>query len=262
MNPLAFSTLACPTWTFDRILQAAQEYGYQALELRGLQDEMDLPYAEPFTSANRNATRQRVEDAGLSICCVSSSGIVANANLDHVKRHAELAHDLGCPIVRVFGGKLPEELPHAEAVSNAAATLRSFGDAAQEAHVSIVLETHDSFSKGEQVAELLNATQHPAVFSLWDLHHPYRQGETPETTYNYLKSSLRYVHVKDSKDGVYTLMGEGDVPLEPMLKLVLDGGYTGPLSVEWEKRWHPTIADPETALPQYAKALRAYMEQH
>ena len=176
MNALAFSTLACPTWALDRIVQAAQQFGYQALELRGLQDEMDLPRATPLTPANRAASRRLIEDAGLSVCCVSSSGVVAQANLHHVQAHAELARDLNCPLVRVFGGNLPQDAPHADAVARAADTLREFGDAAQSAGVAIVLETHDAFSTGAQVAELLQATQHPAVFALWDLHHPYPTG--------------------------------------------------------------------------------------
>ncbi|MCA1595518.1 MAG: sugar phosphate isomerase/epimerase, partial [Chloroflexi bacterium] len=74
-----------------------------------------------------------------------------------------------------------------------------------------------------------------------------------------LRPTLRHLHVKDGRDGRYTLMGEGDVPVEPMLDLALDGGYTGPIAVEWEKRWHPEIADPEVALPQYAQKLSAYL---
>ena len=262
MNPLAFSTLGCPAWTLDRILQAATEYGYDAIELRGLLDEMDLPLAPPFTPQNRAATRRQIDDSGVAVCCVSSSGVVAKGNIDHVRAHAELARDLGCPLVRVFGGNLPDGVPHAEAVAHAADTLRAFGDAAaREAGVALVLETHDAFSTGTQVAELLAATQHPAVFSLWDLHHPYRQGEAIEDTHRYLAPTLRHIHVKDGRqDGAYTLMGKGDVPLTAMLDLILGGGYTGPLSLEWEKRWKPDIAPPEAAFPQYAQALRAYLD--
>ncbi len=244
----------------DRIIEAAREYGYDALELRGLQSAMDLPQAAPLTKGNRSASRRRIEDAGLSVCCVSSSGVVGEGNLDHVQAHVELARDLGCPVVRVFGGGLKPDVPRDEALSRAATTLRAFGDAAQAADVAIVLETHDAFSTGEQVAELLHATQHPAVFALWDLHHPYRQGESPATTYRHLGQSVRHVHVKDGTDGAYTLMGEGDVPLKEMLDLLLDGGYNGPLSLEWEKRWHPELPAPEVALPQYAAALRSYMD--
>ncbi len=260
MNPLAFSTLGCPTWDLERIVSAAQEYGYQSLELRGYLSEMDLPKAEPFAPGSRAATRRRIEDAGLSVCCVSSSGVVASANLDHVKAHAELARDLGCPVVRVFGGKLPEDAPRAEGIARFAETLRAFGDAAQGQGVTVVLETHDSFSTGAEVAELLTAAQHPAVFSLWDLHHPYRQGEPIEETHRLLAPTIRHVHVKDGKSGSYTLLGEGDVPVFPMLDLALGGGYAGPISLEWEKRWKPDIADPEVAFPQYARALREYLE--
>lgn len=259
MNALAFSTLGCPAWDLDRILSAATEYGYDAVELRGYLNQMDLPLADPFTPANRAETRQRFADAGIAICCVSSSGVVEKANLDHVKSHAELAGDLGCPNVRVFGGKLPADQSHADGIARFAETLRSFGDAAQAAGVAIVLETHDSFSKGSEVAELLAATAHPLVFSLWDLHHPYRQGETPEETHNYLAPTMHHLHVKDGRDGAYTLLGEGDVPIFRMLDLALSGGYTGPISLEWEKRWHPEIPDPEVAFPQYAKGLREYL---
>jgi sugar phosphate isomerase/epimerase len=36
-------------------------------------------------------------------------------------------------------------------------------------------------------------------------------------------------------------------------------GYAGWLSVEWEKRWHPDLAEPEVALPHFAKILRSWM---
>ena len=258
-NPLAFSTLGCPDWDIDRIVSAARDYGYQSVELRGYLSEMDLPLATPFTPQNRAETRRKFEDAGVGICCVSSSGIVAKGNVDHVQSHAELARDLNAPAVRVFGGKLPDDVPHDEAVAHAAESLRAFGDAAQNAGVYIVLETHDSFSTGAQVAELLTVTAHPAVFSLWDLHHPYRQNESIEGTDRYLSPTLRHVHVKDGLPGTYTLLGDGDIPVFPMLDLILDGGYQGPISLEWEKRWKRDIADPEIAFPQYARVLRDYL---
>ena len=179
MNQLAFSTLGCPAWDIDTILARALEYGSDAIELRGYLDQMDLPLAAPFTHGERENTRRRFADAGVVFCCVSSSGVVAQGNVDHVRAHAELARDLGAPYVRVFGGKLPPDLPRDEGIARFADTLRRFGDAAAENGVALVLETHDDFSTGAQVAELLAATTHPAVFALWDLHHPYRQGENP-----------------------------------------------------------------------------------
>lgn len=252
-NALAFSTLGCPAWDLDQILRGAVEYGYDAVELRGYRSEMDLPKAAPFTPENRQETRRRFTDTGIAVCCVSSSGVVAQGNLDHVKAHCELAHDLGCPHVRIFGGR-PES--PAVAVEN----LRAFADAAAAAGVALVLETHDDFSTGATVAALLAEATHPAVFSLWDLHHPFRQGEPIEETHRLMAPTLRHVHIKDGRDGHYTLLGEGDVPVFAMLDLALGAGYTGPISLEWEKRWHPELPDPEVAFPQYAKGVRAYLK--
>lgn len=233
----------------DRILAAAAASGYGAIEWRGYLGEMYLPRATPFLPENRAATRRRFADAGIGVCCLGSSAVVGKGNVDEVKDYAALAHDLGCPLVRIFGGT--PETP-AQAVAN----LTAFGEAAADAGVALALETHDAFSTGATVAALLEQAAHPAVFSLWDLHHPYREGEAIEETYRLLAPTLRHTHVKDSKDGRCTLLGEGDVPIGAMLSLLQKGGYTGVVSVEWEKRWHPEIADPSIAFPQHADALR------
>src|SRR5205823_4503857 len=130
---LAFSTLGCPEWDLGQILTAAREWGYDGVEWRGYQVEMELPKAPIFKPAARAA-----------------------------------------------------------ALPGMAAFLRELGEIAAEHDVSIVLETHDAFSTGAQVAELLRETGHPAVGALWDLHHPYREGEPPETTVQLLGPYLRH----------------------------------------------------------------------
>src|SRR5688500_14104128 len=41
--PIAFSTLGCPSWSWNTILDQADRLGYAAIELRGVAGEMDLP---------------------------------------------------------------------------------------------------------------------------------------------------------------------------------------------------------------------------
>ncbi len=262
MNQLAFSTLGCPAWDLDRIIHAALDYGYDALEWRGYLADVDLTQAEPFLVGNLAETRRRLDEAGLKSACVSSSGVVAKGNTDHVKSHVEIARALDCPFVRVFGGAAADGETRADASPRFAENLRVFADAAQDAGVQIVLETHDDFSTGVHVAELLALTDHPAARSLWDLHHPFRQGEAPEGTLRALAPTLAYVHVKDGlPPDSYTLMGSGDIPIPAMLALLRAHGYAGPVSVEWETRWKPEIAAPEIALPQYATALRRVLAE-
>lgn len=260
---LAFSTLGCPEWDLDQILLAAREGGYNGIEWRGYQAEMELPRASIFTPAERADTRQRFRDAGLECACLSSSIRLAEPTPERREReraalweYAELARFLDCHLVRVFGGNLPSGVERAAALPEMGAFLRELGEIAAHHGITVVLETHDAFSTGAQVAELMREADHPAVGALWDLHHPYREGEPPETTVQLLAPYLRHTHVKDSRGGRYCLMGEGDVPLGSMLGLLREHGYDGWISLEWEKRWHPEIVPPEEAFPQYARKLR------
>jgi fatty-acyl-CoA synthase len=72
------------------------------------------------------------------------------------------------------------------------------------------------------------------------------------------------VHLKDARrtaDGwQLVLLGEGDIPVEEGLRSLHAMGYDGYISVEWEKKWHPEIAEPEIAFPQYLRVLRTYLQ--
>ena len=207
-------------------------------------------------------------DAGLEICCLDTSASFSDpvrATQGHKEARAAitLADALGAPCVRVFGGGVPDGGSRVEAVKSLVENLQALGEYAQQSGgVTVVLETHDAFSTGTQVAEVLTQVGHPRVAALWDLHHPFRQGEAPEVSWATLGAWTRHVHVKDSRPpDDYCLLGEGDVPVLPMLRLLRQGGYDGWISLEWEKRWHPGLEDPSVAFPQYAAKLRDYLSQ-
>jgi hypothetical protein len=54
----------------------------------------------------------------------------------------------------------------------------------------------------------------------------------------------------------YVLFGGGEFPATECLGLLLDDGYDGWHSLEWEKMWHPELVDPEVALPLFPGKLR------
>jgi len=267
---ISVSTLGCPDWTLDQIASRLPGYGYDGVELRGLGPDLDVTQAPAFnTEAAASRTRRTLEDAGLVVCGLDSSctlaapeGAARTATLDEGRRMIDLAALLGAPTVRVFGGALPDGEARSSGVARAANGLVDLGEytARQTADVSVVLETHDAFSTGAQVAEVLRQASHPRVGVLWDLHHPYRQGEMPQETFAELGAYVKMTHVKDSRPhGTYCLLGDGDIPVQTMLGLLHGGGYDGWLSLEWEKRWIPALADPEIAFPQYAARLGEYL---
>jgi hypothetical protein len=41
--------------------------------------------------------------------------------------------------------------------------------------------------------------------------------------------------------------------------VLASAGYKGYYGFEWEKQWHPDIADPEVAFPHYAEVVGTWL---
>ena len=70
---LAFSTLGCPKWGADQILQAARESGYAGVELRFYEGSMDLPTVIGARPGGAEGLAQRFAAANLALTAPSSS---------------------------------------------------------------------------------------------------------------------------------------------------------------------------------------------
>jgi fatty-acyl-CoA synthase len=266
----AYSTLACPAWSVEQMIAAAQRFGYDALEFRLLDGEVLDPVADR-TKLERAVRLTRA--AGVEVCAFDTSCRVYYRTPQEQEQTAaelaawiRLAHDLDVPLLRVFGGSPAiEDAPSpddATADARVAETLRGAAPDAARAGVTLALETHDTYSSARRVAAVLRQVDSPAVGALWDSHHPYRVGETPDEVLALLGPRLVHVHIKDARrtpggsGWELVLLGEGDVPVRRIVTLLQETGYSGYVSVEWEKKWHPHLAEPEVAIPQHIAWLR------
>ena len=265
--PLAFTTLACPDWSWEQAVQRAVEYGYQGLELRGVEGEMDLTKAAPFTVSRLPATKRELKERGLAIPCLDTSCRFDQAaeidnSIDEGKRHIDLAGELEAPSIRVFGDRIPDSQSREKIIEQVVEGLLALAQHAEGTGVQVLLESHNDFARLQNLLDVMRAVHHPHVGVLWDVHHPYRFFSEPlADTYEKLKDRIRHVHLKDSVSvdgGVrYCLLGQGIVPVSEVLQLLASGGYDGWIAFEWEKRWHPEIEEPEVALPDFIRVLRA-----
>lgn len=264
---LSFTTLGCPKWDVETIVTRAAEYGFDGVDFRGLGGQMNLYELAPFKEGLAG-TVSRVADAGIQISCFSSSVLLVSRarqaqNLEEIERYAELCERFGTRYIRVFGGKLGGA-DRNEAIAAAGELVAKAAPLVRQAGVQLVLETHDDWTRCEDVLALLQGTDPETIGVLWDVHHPYRTcGEQPERTWEALGSRIAYTHWKDSLPEAdtpdkfhYRFMGEGDVPFAAIRDVLADGGYDGWYTLEWEKHWHPELEEPELAFPQYVRFMR------
>lgn len=264
--PLGFSTLGCPQWSLKQILDFARRQDFAALELRGLQDKVDITQHPDLAPARLPDVKRQLGDRGLSIVCLGASARMHDmdaAQLDEAGRYIDLARALGAPYVRVFGDRyVPGESREATR-ERIAANLRRLGERAHDQGVTMLIESHGDFTDSPSLLEILQRADSPAVALLWDAHHTHVAGETPTETVERVGRWIRHTHLKDSVPAGtgrrYVLTGTGEVPVRRQIETLARMGYRGFYSFEWEKRWHPEIEEPEVAIAQYAEVASTYL---
>ncbi|HXN21602.1 MAG TPA: sugar phosphate isomerase/epimerase family protein [Candidatus Dormibacteraeota bacterium] len=266
--PIGFSTLGCPAWDWLKILDFAQQNGFAAVELRGLQGNMDLPSRPEFSSTQIAHSKKDVAARGLHLACLGSSANMHDTDpqkheqqLSDARRFIDLASTLEVPYVRVFGNKLVG--PREQALEQIAASLQSLGQYAGAKNVTVLIESHGDFTDSPSLREILEKSNSPHVGLLWDAHHTFVTGkEDPAVTVRQLGKYIRHTHLKDSRvDGDqihYVLTGRGHVPVREQVQALRKTGYQGYYSFEWEKVWHPEIEEPEVAFADFARVISEY----
>jgi sugar phosphate isomerase/epimerase len=259
--PRCFSSLGCPDASLDETLALAMKHQIDAVELRSLSGTVELHryFAEKFGTPQNLAAQVRA--SGVRVVALNASMHLAGATeaeREQLVAFAPWADALGAHWLRVFDGKEAD----AAALAPALETLR-WWRALRALHgwsCDVMIETHDSLFTSEKIRRFLAAAPDAAI--LWDSHHTWRKGgEDPVATWRAIRASIVHVHVKDSVSVpsarhpfTYTLPGEGEFSIAPLLAALRADNFSGPVSLEWEKLWHPY-------LPSLGEALRVAAER-
>ena len=270
---LAFSTLGCPDWPFQKIVDFAAANNYKGIEVRGILRQLDLPKCNEFSTAeNRAATVKLMEEKGLRFVDLGSSATLhfkdaatRQKNLDDGRRFIDLAQQINCPYIRVYGNNFPKEQDRNETMDLVITGLTELGNHAKASGVKVLMETHGDFVKIADLEKIMQATAHPNVGLIWDISNMWTvTKEPPADAYKVLKKYIHHTHIKDAAmvDGKlqYKFLGQGEVPIFEAMDILVEDGYKGYYSYEWEKLWHPELAEPELALADYPRAVKAHFK--
>lgn len=274
--PIAVSTLGCPKWDWNTIVRNTSQAGYAALELRGIQDQMDLPKCAEFSGTRLKGALRDLSAAGLLISDLGASAQMHEPDpakrakhMDEARRFIDLAHELSVPYVRVFPNQFVKGEDRQVTIARISAGLHELGEYAGKANVTVIVESHGEFRRGEDLIPILDGAKSKNVAFLWDAHHTCVEGEKPADSFRQLGKYTRHTHLKDSlpipgkpkEERQYVLLGKGDIPVKETVRVLAANNYKGYYCFEWEKRWHPEIEEPEVAFPHYAQTMRTYLAE-
>lgn len=274
---LAFSTLACPEWTWRQVIERARELGYDGVEWRLVDGRMiDINFPIELAADIGMAS----ERSGLSVPALDSSVELAappGPRRERIIRDAcqlmHVARAFGAEFLRVFVGRCPESATDETVIGWMRESLRALQPVARETGVRVAVELH-GLSESDRprtsgitcsrfMAEVLRSLDMPEVGVQWDLGNPYLEGEPAARTWQHIRPWLLYLQMKDmirTADGAWSQvpMGKGELPVRDIIEWIGGRHFGGWASFEWEKWWHPELAEPGTVLPGYIAYMTDY----
>jgi len=262
----AFSTLGCPDWNFGEMVSTAKDLALNAIEIRGIENEVFAPYAKPFTKEHIDKTIKLLSDKNLEISLLATSVCVGETS--HIESafgeatvYTDLAEKLGVKFIRIMITNKPQ--PEETDFEGAIVAFQRICDYAKGKGVIPLIETNGILAKSSKMKEFIEKTNRENCGVLWDIHHPYRFfNETADETFENIGEHIKYVHVKDSileNDKVkYKMLGQGDVPVLEALKLLADNNYASFVTLEWVKRWYPDLEDAGIVFSHFSNYIKSF----
>ncbi len=259
-NQRCISTLGTAECSLPKLNQLCDEFEIPLLELRALENRLDLSdyFTEKFGSAERLRAASldwvfqvRVLD---SSCRLIEEGGVERPELLALAKWADA---LNCPWIRVFdgGGFQPEACQ--EDLQKAADCIAWWRAQRKEKGFAcdILVETHDLLCSSHNCLALQKHLDEP-VGLLWDSWHIwFENGEALEETWKSLKPYVKHIHFKDGNKipstkhpYTYTLPGEGVFPLTELMTMLKQSDYSQAICLEWERKWHEDLPPVDRAL--------------
>lgn len=268
---LAFSTLPCMDCSIEEIIRYCEKYDINGIEIRVGDKNSILGETESLELLKID---EKFKEVNIKVLCIGSNICLKGYEPNKIKNAYELiekAKLIGAKGIRIFIGNFArrfdaklEVLDHDGIVNS----LREICDF--DKNFDIMVETHNEYATGKVLSNLKTDVKKDNLKFIWDIIHPIEDGEDIETTWGYIGEHITHLHIKDGKkkndsiwhDYEYTLLGEGDLPIKPILKLLKNNSFNGFLSLEWENVWRDELkqypSDMDFLLNMFKNLIESY----
>lgn len=186
----AFSTLGCPELSLDEAIALAERYQIDAIELRALGGQLDLPRYLSGKFQNPAILADRMRNSPVKIATLDTSfKLIGHEPADRsaLLEFVPWAEALEVKYLRIFDGG--HDAGDGD-IHQATETIEWWREVrkTQGWKTDLMIETHDAFVTTQAIQRLLRSL--PDLNILWDAHHTWRKGgEDPLATWAALKKT-------------------------------------------------------------------------
>ena len=267
----AFSSVAFPDWTLDRVARAATEFGFLGIELRSFGHGSTVLASDPALSSPANV-RRALDDAGIDLACLATgarfdqpifppvAGYLLpsqHAPVEEAKHLIDVAHDIGAPTMRIYAWDVPKGQSRRSTIKLVSDRIGKVCDYARGRDLTILIENGGAFSSFTDLREIIHRVGSPLLGVAYDLQAGFDSGDDPAEAVRELGRSLRLVRLRDRNGGAPCALGKGEVPVRPALKALADAGSDAWAVFTWDRLWLPDLDPAESVLGDAAKLLFA-----
>jgi sugar phosphate isomerase/epimerase len=273
----AFSTVACPDWTLERVANAAAEYGFRGVELRSVGDGSPNAFASDPAFSDPRKVKHTIDAAGVDLAGIGTGvrfdapifppvlGHVfasRNASIREGKRMVDLAAACGAPSIRVFAFQVPPPpAPLApgdtrwSALKRICARLSMVCDHARNRDVSVLIENGGDFASVIDLVKIIETVNSPLLGACYDLAAGVASGDNPADAVKVLGPRLIAARIRDTRAGKPCRLGQGELPVKAFVQALAASGSNAWLTYEWDRAWLPELAGADSVLPEAARLI-------
>ena len=158
----------------------------------------------------RRRIRALLEGAGIEVACLSTGEryespdpAVRQAAIERTQQFVDLAADVGCGRIRVFGNDFPEGVPKPQVVQYVGESLRACGQYAEDKGVDVLLEMHGQFYYWEYALGAVQVADHPNVALNYNCDMKDLVDGSVAFTFGQVKDYIRHVHMHNLEDPTF-----------------------------------------------------------
>ena len=260
---LSFSTKGWHHSTFEDFCNIAEELHFQGIELHNIYNRLFTDKDGAFHDYTAASTLRRLYEKKLEIPCIDTITDIGSADdsekcMDEIRKCLKIASNLHIPYIR-----LRTYLSADDTADNVYSLISLVLPEAQEAGVTLLLETTGLFCNTAELRALLDRFASDYVAALWQMSAAFfGAGESAEEVIKNLGAYVKHVQFNDARlteNGVeYCLAGEGTLPISDMMLALRSVNFDGYVSLVWDPAWCEELDDMEIIFSQFVGFMRQF----